>query len=170
MQGLAMAMGKPLIGVSAFDALAMLCGVVNPEEHGVTPQAGSSDGSVHVRGATRVAAWINAWRGEVFSTTYEDGRVLEAAVVARPENLLTRLTGRATVFTGDGAARHQELIRGTLGNAARLTDPVAPLLAGAIARLAGEAFRAGRCPPPHAIRALYVRRSDAALTGNAGPV
>jgi len=169
-QGLAMAMRKPLIGVSAFDALARLCSVVTHEEHGVTPQASPSESSLHVRGATRVTAWINAWRGEVFSATYEDGRGLEAPVVARPEDLLTRLKGQMTIFTGDGAARNQELIRATLGDAARLTDPVAPLLAGAIARLAGEAFRAGRCPPPHAIRAIYVRRPDAALAGNAGPV
>ena len=171
MQGLAVAMGKPLIGVSAFDALAMLCGVMDREGRGVaTPLADPSGGSLHVRGTTRVAAWIDAWRGEVFAAMYEDGRGLEAPVVAHPEDLLARLKGQATVFIGDGAGRHQELIRATLGDAARLTDPVAPLLGGAIATLAGEAFRAGRCPPPHAIRPVYVRRSDAELARDAGRV
>lgn len=144
MQGLAMATGKPLIGVSAFDALALS------------------------GGHERVATWIDAWRGEVFAAVYENGRELGGSRVARPDDLLARLTGQPTVFTGDGAARYQELIRASLGEAARFADPVAPLLAGAIATLAGDAFRAGQRPPPHAIRPIYVRRSEAELTRDMG--
>lgn len=144
MQGLAMATGKPLIGVSAFDALALS------------------------GGHERVATWIDAWRGEVFAAVYEDGCEVGAPTVARPEDLLARLSGQATRFTGDGAARHRELIRATLGAAARFTDPTAPLLAGIIATLAGDAFRAGQRPPPHAIRPIYVRRSAEELVRDAG--
>ena len=146
MQGLAMAMGKPLIGVSAFDALHA-CGA----------------------GINRIATWIDAWRGEVFAAVYEDGREVEAPTVARPEHLLARLTGQATMFTGDGAVLYQELICATLGDHARFTDPVNPPLAATIARLAGDAFRAGQRPPPHAIRTIYVRRSDAELAREVGP-
>ena len=162
MQGLATAAGKPLIGVSAFDALAMLADVMEDGARGVTPRrTGPPGGSIYVRGTARVAVWIDAWRGEVFAAMYEDGHVLEAPVVAHPKDLLARLQRQATVFIGDGAARNQELIRAALGHAARLTSPAAPLLASAMATLAGEAFRAGRCPPPDAIRPIYVSRSDA---------
>jgi tRNA threonylcarbamoyladenosine biosynthesis protein TsaB len=144
MQGLAMAAGKPLIGVSAFDALARLATAER----------------------VQVAAWIDAWRGEVFAALYEHGRAAAAPVVAPPDVLLEQLTGRPTLFTGDGAALYETQIRAGLGDAARFTTPVAPPLAGAVARLAGEAFRAGQRPLPHAIRPIYVRRSDAELAAD----
>lgn len=171
MQGLAMAAGKPLIGVSAFDALGRLSGVTNRERPGVpAAQVRAPAGSSYVPGATRVAAWIDAWRGEVFAAMYEDGCDVEAPVVAHPEDLLVRLKGRATVFIGAGAARNEDLIRAVLGETAWLADPVSPLLAGAIATLAGEAFRTGQRPRPHAIRPIYVRRADTEPVRSAGRV
>src|SRR5687768_4095576 len=62
MQGLAVAMGKPLIGVSAFDALATMAGESTP--HG-----------------GRIATWIDAWRGEVYAALYENGREIAAPTV-----------------------------------------------------------------------------------------
>ena len=162
MQGLAMAAGKPLVGVSAFDALAMLAGTMEDGAgRGESRQAGPSGDAIAARATVRIAVWIEAWRGEVFAAMYQDSRGLETPVVARPEDLLARLKGHTALFVGDGAARNQELIRAALGDAARLTDPVAPLLAGAMAMLAGEAFHAGQRPPPHAIRPIYVGRSGA---------
>lgn len=154
MQGLALATGKPLIGVSALDALAWLGGSSRREPAKI-----------------RIATWVDAWRGEVYAALYEDGQIVGAAatpVVARPEDLLRRLAGQMTLFTGDGAAAHHESIRAMLGHHARFTDPVAPLLAGAMAALADAAFRAGQRPPPHAIRPLYVRRPDAELARDRG--
>ena len=142
MQGLAMATGKPLIGVSAFDALASLAS----EE--------------------RLATWIDAWRGEVFAAIYENGQLIDAPVVAPPDLLLKELQGRRTLFTGDGAAVFEARIRASLGEAARFTTPIAPPLAGAIATLAGQAFRRGDRPLPHAIRPIYVRRSDAEIAAD----
>jgi tRNA threonylcarbamoyladenosine biosynthesis protein TsaB len=144
MQGLAIATGKPLIGVSAFDALARLAKSEN----------------------VQVATWIDAWRGEVFAARYEDGREIGAPVVAPPDALLEPLKGHATLFTGDGAALYEGQIRARLGDAARFTSPIAPPLAGAVAALAGEAFRRGQRPLPHAIRPIYVRRSDAELAAD----
>lgn len=162
MQGLAMATGKPLIGVSAFDALAMLADAMEDGASGVMPRrTDPPGGSLHVRGTAHVAVWIDAWRGEVFAAMYGDGHLLETPVVARPEDLLARLKGQSRIFIGDGTARYQKLIRAALGHAARLTSPAAPLLASAIATLASEALRAGRCPPPHAIRPIYVSRIGA---------
>ncbi|MBF8299761.1 MAG: peptidase glycoprotease [Acidobacteria bacterium] len=166
MQGLAMATGRPLIGVSACDALAMIGGsggVLEPD-----PPYVRGAGAAQRTRRERIATWIDAWRGEVFAALYEDGRERDALTVARPKDLLARQMGLVTVFTGDGAAQHRELIRATLGDAARFTAPVAPLLAGVIAALAGEAFRAGQRPPPHAIRPIYVRRSAAEPARGAG--
>lgn len=154
MQGLAMAAGKPLIGVSAFDALFSL--------------SSADSQSAHVARLTgiRVATWIDAWRGEVFAALYEAGQEVGAPVVAPPDTLLERLKGTPTLFTGDGAALYETRIRAALGDAARFTTPVAPLLAGAVAALAAEAVRAGHRPLPHAIRPIYVRRSDAELAAD----
>jgi tRNA threonylcarbamoyladenosine biosynthesis protein TsaB len=157
MQGLAVAMGKPLIGISAFEALVALGGsglTLDPNPPHVRHESGPT---------RRIAAWIDAWRGEVYAALYEDGREVEPPVVARPEHLFQQLSGRDTVFIGDGAAAFADLIRTTLGAQARLAEPVTPLLAGTIAQLATDAARAGHRPPPHAIRPLYVRRSDAEL-------
>ena len=145
MQGLAMATGKPLIGISAFDALAMLAS------------------------GERIATWIDAWRGEVFAAVYENGQLIGAPVVAPPDLLLEQLQGRRTLFTGDGAAVFEARIRAILGEAARFTTPIAPPLAGAVAMLAGQAFRRGDRPLPHAIRPIYVRRSDAELAAERNP-
>jgi tRNA threonylcarbamoyladenosine biosynthesis protein TsaB len=145
MQGLAFAEGKPLVGVSGFDALARLAGPV------------------------RTATWVDAWRGEVFAALYEDGREVEAPIVGRPELLLEALRTRHTLFIGDGARAHAETIRRTLGEAARIAEPPAPPLAGTIAILAGEApITADHSP--HAIRPLYIRRTDAELSRDARPV
>jgi tRNA A37 threonylcarbamoyladenosine modification protein TsaB len=111
----------------------------------------------------RVATWVDAWRGEVFAALYEDGREVEAPIVDRPDHLLAMLARRPTVFTGDGVEGHRAAIVAALGDQAHFTAPVTPALAGAMAALAYEAFQAGLRPLPHAIRPLYVRRSDAEL-------
>jgi tRNA threonylcarbamoyladenosine biosynthesis protein TsaB len=153
MQGLALAMGKPLIGVSGFDALALAAG-----------SAGTSRGeAANAPPPGRVATWVDAWRGEVYAALYEDGREAAPPVVAPPDRLLPALQGHPTLFVGDGAATFEDLIVAALGDRARMARPLAPLLAGAVARLAADAARAGHRPPPHAVRPLYVRRSDAEL-------
>jgi tRNA threonylcarbamoyladenosine biosynthesis protein TsaB len=142
MQGLAFAEGKPLVGISGFDALA------------------------RIAGSGRVATWVDAWRGEVFAALYENGLELDSPVVSRPELLLELLRGSPTLFIGDGARAHAETIRRVLGESAGLAEPPAPPLAGTIAILAGDASRTGD-HPPHAIRPLYVRRTDAELARDA---
>jgi tRNA threonylcarbamoyladenosine biosynthesis protein TsaB len=146
MQGLAFAERKPLIGVSALDALARIAGTDTP-----------------------VATWVDAWRGEVFAALYEDGREVHSPVVSRPEVLLESLRHRPTKFIGDGAAVHGETIRRMLGEMARIADPPAPPLAGGIAIVAATESLTGE-HAPHAIRPLYVRRTDAELARDARTV
>jgi len=143
MQGLAFAHAKPLIGVSSFDALA---------------RAG---------GGARTATWIDAWRGEVYAAMYEHGDMTRGPSVVHPGHELDALRGAPTLFVGDGAAIYRQLIERAMGERASFAIPAAPLIAGTIARLAGDAARRGECPPPHAIRPLYVRRSDAELVRDA---
>ena len=143
MQGLAFAGGKPLIGLSSFDALAARAG------------------------AGRVATWIDAWRGEVYAALYDGGRIVRAPIVARPADVLADLTGAPTLFIGDGASTYRTLIEASLDGEATIADPVVPLLAGTIAVIATQAARRGEAPPPHAIRPLYVRRTDAELVRDA---
>jgi tRNA threonylcarbamoyladenosine biosynthesis protein TsaB len=146
MQGLAFALGKPLAGVSGFDALA----------HAVRL---APDAAAAAEGE-RIATWVDAWRGEVYAALYDGARQVEPPVVARPDDLLRDLAGRPTRFVGDGAASFRDLIAARMGAAARFAAVLTPPLAGAIAQLAAAH---GEWAPPDAIRPLYVRRTDAEL-------
>lgn len=172
MQGLAFGLGKPLIGISGLTALRA---VASPAFLG-----------------SRIATWVDAWRGDVYAALFEDGRQVGEPVVARPADLLdamvnrdsgfaipdssgvrlpdvgSRLLANDVTFIGDGADTYRDLIASRLGHAARIADPVAPLLAGVIAVLATIEYTKGHRPPPHAIRPLYVRRPDAELAREEG--
>ncbi|MEQ1575161.1 MAG: tRNA (adenosine(37)-N6)-threonylcarbamoyltransferase complex dimerization subunit type 1 TsaB [Vicinamibacterales bacterium] len=153
MQGLAFAGGKPLVGISALDALASTTHHPPSTAHQPAP-------------ATH--AWIDAWRGEVYAATYLDGHEVEPPVVARPADLLREVGERRrlrteSVFIGNGAVTYRELILSTLGRLATIAEPAAPPLAAAIAGLAFEEAQAGRLAPPHAIMPVYVRRTYAEL-------
>jgi tRNA threonylcarbamoyladenosine biosynthesis protein TsaB len=153
MQGLAFAEEKPLIGISALTALSA---IASPAFLG-----------------SRIATWIDAWRGDVYAALYEDGRASDDPVVAHPADLLDAIAGgrdqpsplaaNDILFIGDGAETFREIILARLGQAARIADPPAPLLAGVTAILATIEYRNGHRPPPHAIRPLYVRRPAAEL-------
>ena len=150
MQGLAFGTAKPLLGISGFTALRAVAG---------SAFLGS-----------RIAAWVDAWRGDVYATLFEDGGATEDPVVARPSDLLDDLARgdpapytNDVLFIGDGAETYRDLIMSRLGQAARIADPSTPLLAAVIAMLATIEYKNGHRPPPHAIRPIYVRRSDAEL-------
>jgi tRNA threonylcarbamoyladenosine biosynthesis protein TsaB len=145
-QGLAIATGLPVVGVTALDALAAAAAAVN----------GSS---------SRVAVLIDAARGEVFARRYEivDGaaRALDAAVSLPPAALLGHWGSEAVkpmLFVGDGAIRYAAAIEAAIGRSPDLVQPV-PMIASWVARLAHD------LPPgsPHALRPVYVRPPDAEL-------
>jgi tRNA threonylcarbamoyladenosine biosynthesis protein TsaB len=151
MQGLAMVAGKPVVAVSALDALADAVWQAQPV-------------------VTRLATWIDAQRGEVFAAWYEraaaDGPVTATEpIVASPRAVLASepfaLPGDVT-FVGDGALRYTQTIAEAWGRRARVVDHV-PALAPAVARLGLLLAEAGGAGPPHALQPLYVRRPDAEL-------
>lgn len=152
MQGLAFALGRPLIGVSAFDALAALAARM-------TPAGGST---------RRVATWIDAWRGEVYAAVYDGEHQVLPPTVARPEDVLAALRGIPTTFIGDGVNANTALVRDRMGEEAVLAAPLVPPLAVSVAALAWRraeqlTARGEGLPPPHAVQPVYVRRPDAEL-------
>ncbi|MGE3277820.1 MAG: tRNA (adenosine(37)-N6)-threonylcarbamoyltransferase complex dimerization subunit type 1 TsaB [Vicinamibacterales bacterium] len=148
MQGLAMTLGTPVVGVSALEALAETAAPDLP--------TGRS-----------IGAWMDAARGEVFSARYTTGPPDEGGVawaeqdppqVASPGDTLTAWEPVAPdmVFIGDGATRYLTDGRWTVLEGGGVLAP-------AIGRLAARAARRGQAGPPHALQPLYVRRPDAIL-------
>jgi len=115
-----------------------------------------------------VAAWIDAFRGEVFSALYRvvDGALFSSARLleldppqaSAPSQILdgwrTRF-GPVTIWAGEGAA----LYSSTLPAGADVMVP--PALAGAIGAMAAVRALAGKAVSPAAVQPLYVRRPDA---------
>jgi tRNA threonylcarbamoyladenosine biosynthesis protein TsaB len=155
-QGLAMVLGTPVVGVSALDALA------------------ASVASQLDPGERTLCAWMDAQRGEVFAGGYEIG--LEGGParswtprgeprVGRPQEVLADLTaGRdgGIAFVGDGAERYRAEILSSAPDRVRLL-PVPTALAPALGRIGRARAARGEAGPPHALQPLYVRRPDAEL-------
>ena len=154
-QGLAFVQRRPVVGVSALEALAHA-------------------GSCGLPPGAEVAAWMDAHRHEVFSSLYRVGAAasysperleeVEGAAVGSAEATLARwadLRLAPTVFVGDGAAVYRRLIEQEGSRPASIVQ--SPLLAGVIGRLALVAARRGEAGDPASIRPLYIRRPDAEI-------
>ena len=154
-QGLAFGAQRRVVGVSALEAVAV-------------------DACVHEPETTRrewVGAWLDAFRGEVFTALYRvrppggswRERLIEAEApaVGPPDAVAARwaaaTAGSSCVVSGDPAGRAVALA----ALAGRGVAHDAGLLAGAGARLAAERAGAGDATRPHALHPLYVRRPDA---------
>jgi tRNA threonylcarbamoyladenosine biosynthesis protein TsaB len=151
-QGLAMVIGKPVVGVSALDGLAWCA----QRDASMTPD-------------TTVATWMDAQRGEVFSAMFEpmEANRVPAAVagpdVGLPQEALRVVHAAAkgrVLFIGDGATRHRDQIE--IHSQWSVANDV-PLLAPALSHIGQRLAAAGHAGPPHALRPLYVRRPDAEL-------
>lgn len=158
-QGLAMVLRVPVVGVSALDALAST----------VWPTLDSGD--------TALFTWMDAARGEVFGSEYRRSGGPPSAdppfpwdatgdpLVAPPAAILATLDrsrAPSTVFVGDGAVRYQADINAWSDGRSRVFETprvLAPALAHIGRRLAAQ----GAAGPPHALQPLYVRRPDAEL-------
>jgi tRNA threonylcarbamoyladenosine biosynthesis protein TsaB len=156
-QGLAFAGHRPVIGVSALEALA----------HAAWRRGETGPGR-------RVGVWMDAQRGEVFSALFDasasapDVRTLpelDAACVELPADGAARWAeaygASPFALVGDGATRYADLLRERLGSGVRILD--VPPLAPSIAALAAARLAAGESGLPHALRPVYVRRPDAEL-------
>ena len=145
-QGLAMARGLRIVPVSTLEAIAAAA-------------PGSSP---------RVAAWMDALRGEVYAQVFErrgQGHVrplVDATAGAAAAVLVAhRAVLDGAVFHGDGAIRYAAEIRDASGQTAAIATDVLPL-AGAIGAIA--AAHPDRAVLPHAVVPVYVRRPDVEIT------
>jgi tRNA threonylcarbamoyladenosine biosynthesis protein TsaB len=155
-QGCAFASARPVVGVSALEAIALA----------VAGARGSERGG-------RLGVWMDAQREEVFSALYHvaghgaDTTLLaaEEAAVGSPGETAARwhrlLRGDWCPVAGDGAIRYSQVLEDTAG--APVPVIASPPLAVTIALVAERRARAGESTLPHAIRPLYVRRPDAEL-------
>jgi tRNA threonylcarbamoyladenosine biosynthesis protein TsaB len=147
MQGFAIVGSRPLVGVSALEAIAHA-------------------GSVDLPAGARVAVWMDGHRREVFAALYgvigADLLALDRLVeidgptVGDPAATLDRwrtLEPWPALFVGDGAALYADTIAG-----ARVLP--SPPLAATIGRLALGRWRAGTAA---GVEPLYVRRPDAEI-------
>lgn len=143
MQGLAMTLDRPVLGISALDALA--------EE-------------VRSAGVSLVAPWMDAQRGEVFASLLDvaSARTLEPPLAAQPAAVLAawrpHIEGRPVVFIGDATERDAALIASA--GAGKWTAQAPPPLAPALARLAARRAALGEPGLPHQLTPIYVRRPD----------
>ncbi|MGE5358378.1 MAG: tRNA (adenosine(37)-N6)-threonylcarbamoyltransferase complex dimerization subunit type 1 TsaB [Bacteroidales bacterium] len=158
-QGLAFALGKPVVAVSVLDALLAVGG-------GAIAADGGPDNAL-------VAAWMDAQRHEVFACLRRiEGTQLDGPVAEEPAALLDRwlpMVGTAPVwFVGDASERYRRVVVEKLGEKARFVDPLPPL-APTLAALGRQEAAAGRGGAPHAVRPVYVRRPDAELARERKP-
>jgi tRNA threonylcarbamoyladenosine biosynthesis protein TsaB len=142
-QGIAMAQRKRVVPISALEALARAA--INSDHP--------------------IGAWMDAQRKEVFAALYAaNGRdEVVPPVSTFPDVVLKTWSDTVdvtrVVFVGDGAIRHEALLRREIGGEVSILTP--PPLAGLIGQIAAE--NPGRAVLPHAIVPVYVRRSDAEL-------
>jgi tRNA threonylcarbamoyladenosine biosynthesis protein TsaB len=150
LQGLAFVHGRKMVGIPSLEALAHYA-------------------SRDLAAGAHVAAWTDAYRRDVFAALYRvadapmfhpDRLVeIESPSVDSPASTWARWSGLGlpAVVIGDGAVMYRDAIA-----VARILP--APLLAGAIGRLAVGYARRGADVHPSGIQALYVRRPDAEVT------
>jgi len=136
-QGLALASGRPCLGLCTLDVLAARI----------------------VGAAPTVVAAMDAYRGEVYACVFgPDGRRRGDPVTAVPGQAFAGLPP-GTAFIGDGAQRYREEIRAAVQDA-RFPARTA-FLAGTLGLLAEPVLAAGGGVAPAGLRPLYLRGTGA---------
>lgn len=144
-QGLALACGKPCVGVSTLAMLAMNL-----------PQA-----------AHQVCPMLDARKNEIYTALYhvsDRPETITPDCVIAPADFLSSLACD-TIFLGDGALRYRELIMEILGDKAHFapaTLHVPRPSAGCL--LAETAFQNGAATTPEQLLPSYLRLSEAELS------
>ncbi|MDR1708393.1 MAG: tRNA (adenosine(37)-N6)-threonylcarbamoyltransferase complex dimerization subunit type 1 TsaB [Candidatus Accumulibacter sp.] len=134
-QGLAFALGRPLLGVGALEAMALAAG------------------------ATRVIAALDARMGEIYHGRFVDGRLEGEIGVCAPEGIpLPDSSG--WLACGDGLARYPALRERLAGAVSDWRPDIVPR-ADALARLAGLRMERGEGADPALAAPFYVRNKVA---------
>jgi tRNA threonylcarbamoyladenosine biosynthesis protein TsaB len=149
-QGLAFARNLPVVGISAFDAIASAAPI----------------------DADSIAVWLDGARKEVFAAQYRRDpsalfgvRSLGDPISAPAESVLTEWADRGwpapAVFLGEGATIYRDVLLRRSPEA--VIRSIEALRAELVANLGERAFIDGLAGSPHALRPVYVRRPDAEL-------
>ncbi len=147
-KGLALATGKPVVGVSTLEALA-----VNalPSPHLICPM-------------------LDARKNQVYAGIYRMGPD-DLPVAERPDRLtsaadfLKELADREVVFLGDGALLHSKLIRETIkGRAILCGSSHQRLMASAVGLIGIRQYRSGTILHTPTFTPRYLRLSEAETT------
>ena len=134
-QGLALATGRPCLGVSVFDATAAAADGVGP-----------------------LVCLRDAFRAGVYSAVYDaEGHPVGPAAVGPIDAALARVPAGAA-FVGDVVLAHREEIAARVPGAR--FPGLDPFLAAAVGRWAEPRLRAGEGHGPEALRPLYLRGAD----------
>jgi tRNA threonylcarbamoyladenosine biosynthesis protein TsaB len=136
-QGLALASGKPCLGLSALDVLAR-----------------------QIEGAAPVlAVMLEAYRGEVYGALYDaEARPLSTGAALPPGEFLARVPAGPVALAGEAALRHRELVSARCPEA---RFPACSLfLAGTLGQMAEPRLAAGEGVRPEALRPLYLRETQ----------
>ncbi len=147
-RGLALATGKPALGIASFAAVAA--------------QARRERAA-----ATALLALIDSGRDEIFAQAFNGaGRPQGAPQIATPARLAGELPAGPLLLAGDGA----DLVRRALGArgdaSGRIAVLAGPIRAETVAALAAaELARLGTGRPPEPPRPIYLRAPDAKLPG-----
>lgn len=143
--GLSTATGKPVVGISGMDALAM--------------QAAAP-------GMT-ICPLIDGRRGEVYCGRYQwiNGELVkDAAEQVLPPELAISGLNMPVLFVGNGALLYQALIRDRLGDAARFAPNCQNTLrASTVAWLSMKRFETGDVDDTVRFEPMYIRRPDAKI-------
>lgn len=144
-KGLALATGKPVVGVSSLDALACNYPSYLP--------------------GCYVCPMLDAKRDEIYSAVYEGAQAgwkkVCGDVVAAPREFLGKLKGNC-VFLGDGALRYEGLIRELLrGRSNILPANLSQIRASSVALLGMEEFSRGNLLDLLTFTPVYLRKPPA---------
>ncbi len=143
-KGLALACGKPLLGISCLEALA-----VQAE-----------------RGRPLLCAMIDARRGEVYHACFrwEGGGLRRVSgESACPPGIVLAGIGDPCVFVGNGAELYRELILASTGGGVVAPAALNVVHASTLAQMAAERIQKGKGGEAGHLNPVYLRRSDAEL-------
>ena len=151
-KGLALAMGKPVVGVSTLEALAMNA---MPSAHLICPM-------------------LDARKDQIYAGLYRMGPD-DLPIAERPDrltnaaDLLHELDNREVIFLGDGALRHEKLIRETIkGEVILCGSSQQRLMASAVGLIGLRQFRRGAIVDVPTFVPRYLRLSEAEATCGKG--
>ena len=144
-KGMALACGKPLVGISGLDALAA--------------QSALPFGLL--------CSMVDARRSEVYCACYRliDGQLTRvSAEKALPPAKALEAISEACLFVGNGAELYRKLIETAMGDLGAVAPPLQSIIrASTIARLAAERLQSGKVDDAGQLIPLYIRQSDAQL-------